>query len=65
MGMTHGPETGHLSAPLGGPVYAGKTMQIVVTGGTGFIGRPLCASLCQEGHKVILLTRRIEVATVF
>jgi uncharacterized protein (TIGR01777 family) len=35
-------------------------MQIVVTGGTGFIGRALCVSLCQEGHKVILLTRRIE-----
>ncbi|TKB94077.1 MAG: TIGR01777 family protein [Nitrospira sp.] len=35
-------------------------MQIVVTGGTGFIGRPLCTSLCQEGHRVTLLTRRIE-----
>ena len=35
-------------------------MQIVMTGGTGFIGRPLCASLCQEGHRVILLTRRKE-----
>ncbi|MEO7863717.1 MAG: TIGR01777 family oxidoreductase [Nitrospirales bacterium] len=35
-------------------------MQIVVTGGTGFIGRPLCASLCQEGHRVTVLTRRIE-----
>jgi uncharacterized protein len=35
-------------------------MQIVVAGGTGFIGRPLWASLCQEGHQVILLTRRIE-----
>ena len=35
-------------------------MQIVVTGGTGFIGRPLCASLCQDGHRVTLLTRRIE-----
>ncbi len=33
-------------------------MNIVVTGGTGFIGRPLCASLCQEGHRVTLLTRR-------
>jgi uncharacterized protein len=33
-------------------------MHIVVTGGTGFIGRPLCASLCQEGHRVTLLTRR-------
>jgi uncharacterized protein len=35
-------------------------MQIVVAGGTGFIGRPLCAALCQEGHQVTLLTRRIE-----
>ena len=37
-------------------------MHIVVTGGTGFIGRPLCASLCQEGHRVTLLTRRREEA---
>jgi len=37
-------------------------MQIVVTGGTGFIGRPLCASLCQEGHQVTLLARRKEEA---
>ncbi len=37
-------------------------MHIVVTGGTGFIGRPLCASLCQEGHRVTLLTRRKEEA---
>ena len=36
-------------------------MQIVITGGTGFIGRSLCAALCQEGHRVALLTRRIEV----
>jgi len=35
-------------------------MQIVVTGGTGFIGRPLCVALCQEGHRVTLLTRRVE-----
>ena len=35
-------------------------MQIVITGGTGFIGLPLCAALCQEGHRVTLLTRRIE-----
>ena len=33
-------------------------MRIVVSGGTGFIGRPLCVSLCQEGHQVTLLTRR-------
>ena len=37
-------------------------MQIVVTGGTGFIGQSLCASLCQEGHRVTLLTRRREEA---
>jgi len=33
-------------------------MRIVVSGGTGFIGRPLCASLCQEGYRITLLTRR-------
>jgi uncharacterized protein (TIGR01777 family) len=37
-------------------------MKIVVSGGTGFIGRPLCASLCQKGHQVTLLTRRKEAA---
>jgi len=37
-------------------------MHIVVTGGTGFIGRPLCASLSQEGHRVTLLTRRKKEA---
>ncbi len=37
-------------------------MNIVVSGGTGFIGRPLCASLCQEGHRITLLTRRKEEA---
>jgi uncharacterized protein (TIGR01777 family) len=37
-------------------------MQIVVAGGTGFIGRPLCAALYQEGHRVTLLTRRKEEA---
>lgn len=35
-------------------------MHIVVTGGTGFIGWSLCASLYQEGHRITLLTRRIE-----
>ena len=37
-------------------------MQIVVTGGTGFIGRSLCASLREDGHQVILLTRRKDEA---
>jgi uncharacterized protein (TIGR01777 family) len=35
-------------------------MNIVVSGGTGFIGWPLCASLFQKGHRITLLTRRIE-----
>jgi uncharacterized protein (TIGR01777 family) len=37
-------------------------MHFVMTGGTGFIGRSLCASLCQEGHRVTLITRRREDA---
>lgn len=37
-------------------------MNIVLSGGTGFIGRPLCALLCQEGHHVTLLTKRKDEA---
>lgn len=33
-------------------------MQILVTGGTGFIGSRLCARLLAEGHHPIVLTRR-------
>jgi uncharacterized protein (TIGR01777 family) len=33
-------------------------MNIVVAGGTGFLGRPLAACLVQKGHDVIVLTRR-------
>jgi len=33
-------------------------MTIVIAGGTGFIGRALCASLCEAGHQVVLLTRK-------
>jgi uncharacterized protein (TIGR01777 family) len=34
-------------------------MNIVVTGGTGFIGRALCAALTNGGHSVSVLTRHI------
>lgn len=33
-------------------------MRIVVAGGTGFLGRPLCHALAAEGHQVAGLTRR-------
>jgi uncharacterized protein (TIGR01777 family) len=32
-------------------------MKIVVAGGTGFIGRPLCESLALKGHQVTVLSR--------
>ena len=33
-------------------------MRIIVAGGTGFLGAPLCASLASAGHEVIALSRR-------
>ncbi len=35
-------------------------MDILVTGGTGFIGRRLCRALVASGHKVIVFSRRPE-----
>ena len=32
-------------------------MKLVITGGTGFIGRPLCETLQQAGHELVVLTR--------
>jgi uncharacterized protein len=34
-------------------------MKIVIAGGTGFIGRALCATLIQGGHRVAVLTRQL------
>lgn len=33
-------------------------MKVLVTGGTGFIGRALCQSLVERGHELVVLTRR-------
>lgn len=38
-------------------------MHVVVTGGTGFIGRALCASLFRDGHRVTILTRHAREAS--
>lgn len=37
-------------------------MNIVVTGGTGFIGRALCTTLLHAGHRVTVLTRTQQPA---
>jgi uncharacterized protein len=36
------------------------TMRVIITGGSGFIGRALSASLASDGHEVIALTRKPE-----
>jgi uncharacterized protein (TIGR01777 family) len=33
-------------------------MRIIVTGGTGFLGHPLCRSLAEDGHDVVVLSRK-------
>jgi uncharacterized protein (TIGR01777 family) len=38
-------------------------MRIVITGGTGMIGRSLAANLAPDGHEVVLLSRTPERAT--
>ncbi len=38
-------------------------MKILITGGTGFIGRTLCHRLLDSGHELIVLSRRPEQVT--
>ena len=35
-------------------------MRVLVTGGAGFVGRPLVARLCDDGHDVVVLDRVAE-----
>jgi hypothetical protein len=35
-------------------------MKMVVSGGTGFLGRPLCETAAEDGHEVIVLTRTLK-----
>jgi len=35
-------------------------MRVIITGGSGLIGRELTASLVQEGHEVTILSRNPE-----
>ena len=37
-------------------------MNILVTGGTGFVGKPLVESLLSRGDSITVLTRSIEKA---
>jgi len=38
-------------------------MKIVIAGGTGFLGRPLCSSLAADGHAVVVLSRATQPAS--
>ncbi len=37
--------------------------RILVTGGTGFIGKPLCQALIDQGHYITIVTRNMEKAS--
>lgn len=39
-------------------------MRVLVTGATGLIGRAVCQSLSNEGHEIVVLSRRPETAQV-
>ena len=39
-------------------------MRILITGGTGLIGRHLCKALLAEGHQLTVLSRHPETVAV-
>jgi uncharacterized protein (TIGR01777 family) len=39
-------------------------MRILVTGATGLIGKTLCRVLSNDGHEIVVLSRRVETARV-
>lgn len=39
-------------------------MRILITGATGLIGKAVCSSLISDGHQLVILSRRPQVATV-
>ncbi len=41
----------------------GKTMHVLITGGSGLVGRALAANLARDGNEVIILSRRPERVT--
>src|SRR5207247_10604668 len=40
----------------------GDVMKIAITGGTGFVGGHLAATMAAEGHELVLLSRRADTA---
>lgn len=40
------------------------TRPIVIAGGSGFLGRPLAQALAQDGHEVVILTRKPSPTTL-
>ncbi|GAB3936086.1 hypothetical protein GCM10027614_12020 [Micromonospora vulcania] len=39
---------------------ADSPLRVVVLGGTGFLGRPICHALADQGHDVVALARNVR-----